>query len=190
MENKSTKIADSRLQLRSSLWPDVPATQLWHRKQRQGFTTLPRTMPLILRAMDFLAPKGKPVGGVFLELWCRTFDEMMIILDKPHEMAFASGFAGQRAVQTWGERIDILAKLGFIKLAAGPYGARSYALILNPYLILKPLRGKIAPAIYNALVDRAAVIKADDLNDNVVPIPFPMPKTAPPLARPKRAPVV
>jgi len=173
METKNTNIAEQRLQLRSTLWPDIAPTRLWHRKQRQGFTTIPRTMPLLLRAMDFLAPKGKPVSGVYLDLWCRSFDEMVITLDKPQEMAFSSGFAGQRSVQTWGDRIDILDKLGFVKIAPGSYGRRSYALIINPYLVVKDLRSKLDRAIYNALAERASVIKADDLNDNIVPIPMP-----------------
>jgi hypothetical protein len=130
--------------------------------------------------MDCLAPKGKPVSGVYLDLWCRTFDEMVMTLDKPHDMAFSAGFAGQRAVQTWGDRIDILANLGFIKVAPGSHGRRSYALIINPYLVIKDLRSKIDRAIYNALAERAAVIKADDLNEKIVPIALRMPTTRAP----------
>ena len=82
-------------------------------------------------------------------------------------MAFFSGFDGQRATQAWASRIDILERLGFVKLAPGPSGDRSYALILNPYLVVKKIynqRGtKVLTKHYNALVARATEIKADDI---------------------------
>ena len=138
---------------------------LWHRKKKQGFVTIPRTMPLIINIIDSLAPKGKPVGGTYLDLWCRVFDEMIVNLDKPQDMAFSAGFRGQRGVQTWNGRIVILSRLGFIRLAPGSNGARSYALILNPYTVIKSRRSKIEKALFNVLAERAATIKANDLTD-------------------------
>ena len=173
MNAKNTNIAAQRLQLRATLWPKLDSTKLWHRKQKQGFVTIPRTIPLILGAMDYLAPKGKPVGSTYLDLWCRSFDEMVVNLDRPQEMAFSVGFTGQRGAQTWTNRIDVLADLGFIQLAPGPYGRRSYALILNPYLVIKDLRKRLPESIYNALAARAATIKADDLTDTIVLMPLP-----------------
>jgi hypothetical protein len=174
MNAKNTNIAAQRIQLRGTLWPNVDPAKLWHRKQKQGFVTIPRTMPLIIGAMDYLAPKGKPVGGTYLDLWCRTFDEMVVNLDRPQEMAFSVGFTGQRGVQTWTSRIDVLAELGFIHVAPGPYGRRSYALILNPYLVIKDLRKQLPDSVYNALAARAATIKADDLDDTIVAMPLPV----------------
>lgn len=173
MNAKNTNIAARRLQLRATLWPKIDSTKLWHRKQRQGFVTIPRTMPLIMSAMDWLAPKGKPVGTTYLDLWCRAFDEMLVDLDRPQEMAFSVGFTGQRGMQTWSHRIDILADLGFIKVAAGPFGRRSYALILNPYLIIKERRTRLPESIYNAIAARAATIRADDLDDTIIQMPVP-----------------
>jgi hypothetical protein len=173
MNAKNTNIAAQRIQLRGTLWPGIDPAKLWHRKRKQGFVTIPRTMPLMLSAMDYLAPKGKPVGGTYLDLWCRSFDEMVVNLDRSQEMAFSVGFTGQRGVQTWTSRIDVLADLGFIRLAEGPYGRRSYALILNPYLVIKDLRKRIPQAFYNALAARAATIKADDLDDTIISMPLP-----------------
>ena len=179
MEARNAKIAQQRVQLRASLWPDVTPEMLWHRKRSQGFVTIPRTMPLIINIIDSLTPKGKPVGSTYLDLWCRAFDEMIVNLDKQREMAFAAGFTGQRGVQTWSGRIDILSRLGFIRLAPGSSGPRSYALILNPYAVIKNRRQKIEKSLYNVLADRAAIVKADDLSDKpAIPTVLPPPAAA------------
>ena len=87
---------------------------------------------------------------------------------RQEEMAFASGFSGQRATQTWVKRIDILAEQGFIMLAEGPAGPRTYILILNPYAVIKRLKKDssidIPNATYNALLQRTTEIGATDLN--------------------------
>lgn len=178
MDARNAKIAQQRVQLRASLWPDVTEEMLWHRRKKQGFVTIPRTMPLIINIIDSLTPKGKPVGSTYLDLWCRAFDEMIVNLDKPREMAFAAGFSGQRGTQTWAGRIDILSRLGFLRLAAGSNGPRSYALILNPYIVIKGRRTKIDKSLYNVLAERAAIVKADDLSDQA-PLPTVLPPPAP-----------
>src|SRR5439155_1306852 len=81
------KIAKRQLELRNRLWPDMAdakATQewLWSRHTHDGFTTLPKCMPLIMSIMDDLA-KGQPVSSTYFELWCRTFDENFVTLSKP-----------------------------------------------------------------------------------------------------------
>jgi hypothetical protein len=74
-------------------------------------------------------------------------------------MAFHSGFSTQRAERTWKQKLDVLASLGFIDLKAGPSGPYSYALLLNPYLVIKKHYDAGTPGIredkYNALVARA-----------------------------------
>ena len=165
---RNKKIAEDKLKLRSQLWPEVSEGDIWNRKKKTGFTTIPRAMPLIMRIIDAMSPKGKPASAVYLELWCRAFDEHVIKFVNKEEMAFHAGFKAQRALQPWTNRIDLLAKLGFIKLAPGPQGKRSYALILNPYKVVKKhFEGKkssIPVSMYNALLERASEIKADDLD--------------------------
>jgi hypothetical protein len=94
------------------------------RQKHDGFTTLPRTMPIILSIMDDLA-NGHPVSTTYLELWCRVFDEGFVTLSKPREMAFHAGFTGQRGERTWRARIKILADLGFIDVRPGASGPMS-----------------------------------------------------------------
>jgi len=172
------KIAQRQVDLRARLWPTVANGHLWRRKFHDGYTTVPRTMPLILSIMDDLA-NGQPVGMTYLELWGRAFDESFVTLSKPREMAFHSGFVGQRAERTWRSRMRILAELGFIDVQPGPSGPMSYALILNPYLVIRRLHDQRNPGLredkYNALIERAGEIGATDFE---LPDPWASPTVA------------
>lgn len=170
------KIAKRIIDLRNQLWPEISEDELWQRKKHDGFTTIPRTMPLILGIMDDLSG-GHPVSRVYFDLWCRAFDECMVTLTKPREMAFHSGFTGQRAESAWRSRIRKLAELGFISLKPGPSGPESYALILNPHKVIARLKADKTPGLteahFNALLDRAGEIGASDME----PVPVPPPPT-------------
>lgn len=161
------KITKKQLKLREQLWPGLDEDRLWTRTEKDGFTTIPRTMPLILQIMDDLS-KGKPVSSTYLELWCRAYDECFVTLTKPTELAFHSGFTGQRALATWRSRMQILMDLGFIDLKPGPSGPMSYSLIWNPYEVIKKHHNDQHPGLtmdaYNALLARTVEIGADDLD--------------------------
>jgi hypothetical protein len=176
------KIAQRQLELRARLWPDYTDGHIWRRQYHHGFTTIPRTMPLILSIIDDLA--GSPVGMAYLELWGRAFDEGFVTLSKPREIAFHAGFDGQRGERTWRAKMKLLADLGFIETQSGPSGSMSYALILNPYLVIRRLHDQKRPGLredkYNALVERAGEIGAEDfdLPDPWAPAaPSPVPAT-------------
>jgi hypothetical protein len=166
---RSNAILKRQLETREKLWPGVTNAQLWMRKERQGFATIPRLMPQIMDIMDDLAGKGTPVGQTYLEMWCRLRDEGFLVLNSHEEMAFCAGFSGQRAVRTWRERVRTLADLGFISVLPGPTGDLSYALFWNPYHVLKRHNqaGRIQKAKWLALEVRAAEVKATDLDDNL-----------------------
>jgi hypothetical protein len=172
------KIAQRQLDLRGRLWPSVTDGHLWQRQHHHGYATIPRTMPLMLDIMNDLA-NGQPVGMTYLELWSRAFDECCVTLSKPREMAFHAGFSGQRAERTWRGRMKILAELGFIELQEGPSGLMSYALILNPYLVIRRHYQAKHPGIrtdkYNALVERAVEVGASDFD---LPDPWAPPTAA------------
>jgi hypothetical protein len=167
LKRHTSKIAQRQLKLRDQLWPDLDKKRLWLRKERTGFTTVPRTMPLILSIMDSMS-KGKPLSSTYVELWCRAHDECLVTLSKQEELAFHAGFTGQRAVSTWRDRLRALAEFGFIETKPGPSGELSYALLVNPYQVIKKHHGKrhsgISEAAYNALQQRAIEIGADDLD--------------------------
>jgi hypothetical protein len=175
------KIAQRQLELRGRLWPTHNDGHIWRRQHHQGFVTIPRPMPLMLDIMNDLAG-GQPVSSTYLELWCRSFDECFVTLSKPREMAFHAGFAGQRGERTWRARMKILAELGFIDLKPGPSGPMSYALILNPYLVIRRLMREGNPGIrldkYHALIERAGEISATDLDMPDPWAPPPVPNTS------------
>ena len=160
-------VTKKKLKLRATLWPDVSDDDLWDRKRSVGWLTLPRAFPIILRIMDVLAEKGKPVSPTYLDLWCRTYDDSFAVASKPQEMAFYAGFTGQRAQHTWTARVRQLADLGFIRLANGASGPAHYILILNPFHVIKRHidAGYVSAAFQNTLTERMIDIGADDMDE-------------------------
>jgi len=139
-----------------------------------------------MNSMDYLSGKGFPVGQVYLDLWCRTFDEGFLQLNRPEEMAFHSGFSGQRATRTWKDRLKRLAELGFIGLIPGPLGEMSFAILYNPFHVLKRahIAGELPENYWQSLVVRANEVGAtdfDDLDDagNLIAPPSPAPPPSP-----------
>lgn len=162
MSTTSEKISQRKRQLRQKLWPDVRDDDLWFHKASKGWLTVPRTMPIILRIMDMLAPKGKPVSATYLDLWCRTFDDSFVIASKPREMAYFAGFTGERAHHTWVSRIRQLQELGFIEYKPGASGPVNYILVRNPYRVIQQhiqednLREEPANALQERMIEVGA----------------------------------
>jgi hypothetical protein len=177
MAKKKNAVLERQLQVRSKLWPDITDEMLWGGNDVQGFSMVPRVMPLMMSIMDDLSGKGFPVGQTYLEMWCRLREERFLTLNRPEEMAFHAGFSGQRALRTWKDRVKRLAVLGFVAMQPGPLGDLSYAIFLNPYHVLKRhfIAGRINAAKWQALVIRALEIGAYDLDEiddqgNLVPL--------------------
>ena len=91
-QTRARKMFLRNIRLRDELWPHIASGSLWDRKESDGFTTMPRPMPHILRIMDYLADKGKPVSEVYLSLWCRVFDGSFMAIQNERDMAFEAGF--------------------------------------------------------------------------------------------------
>lgn len=165
-KKRHIRIARQKIALRGSLWLKLDEDRLWRREKSDGWLSVPRAMPLLMQIMDNLS-KGKPVSSAYLDLWCRTYDDSFIIANKSREMAFFSGFTGERAERTWASRMRILAELGFIDIAEGPNGPISYVLIYNPYqVVMKHFQdGSINVASFNALKQRMIEIGAQDLDE-------------------------
>ena len=76
-------------------------------------------------------------------------------------------------VPGWCPRLDILSKLHFIELKEGASGPASYALIYDPYKIIKWHVDNKTPGVrhdkYNALLERAAEIKEHSLSPPAAP---------------------
>lgn len=176
-------IAKKQLARRELLWPGSEPW-LWHRKNNKGFATIPKTMPLILQIMDDLS-NGKPVSSTYLGLWCSTWDNSMVDVAKHEELAHAAGFTGQRAKYTWAGRIKVLHELKFIDVKAGKSGPISHVLIFNPHKVIRWHHSQKTPGLveanFNALLERAFDIGANDMLDSGPPVPLaPEPAPAPP----------
>jgi hypothetical protein len=162
------RIRESYAKMREKFWPEVTEDLLWHKsdsKEKAGFSQIPRCITFIGIILDELARNMK-ISSSYLSLWCHVFDEAMVVINDQEAMAFESGFTkGQRAVYTWKTRMEELVRLGFIKTAPGRSGPYNYVLILNPFKVIKMLREKgtiTEEASYNALLDRAAEVGADE----------------------------
>ena len=155
-------MAATQLALRTTLWPGVSDSELWSRKTAKGFATVPRTLPMIMNIADSFT-KNTPVSSVYLDLWCRMRDEGFVKLDKPAEMAMAAGFMTARGPGIWASRLDLLETHGFISLAPGAHGPRSFALLFNPYRVILAKREQIDKRLFNALLDQALAIGVEDL---------------------------
>lgn len=151
------KHAKKRLELRDQLWPDA-AEVTWSRSQNKGFTTVPRILPLVMCLINCMSNKGDP-SRVYLDLWCRVFDEGFITIRDETEMAFSAGYSGTRAVRTWREHLQSLSDLGFLRTAQNGNRDIGHVLILNPYTVCAVLRKKSSKRIpdewWSAFLTRA-----------------------------------
>ena len=136
-------------------FPGAPAACLWRRKSNDGFTTLPRTLPLVMQAVDECS-KGQPAGHTLFCLWARSPDNPLVTIENPATFASEAGFFGERAVDTWRRRMKQLVALHLILTKPGPSGDFHYVLLLNPNVAVEWLRTekKVQDGLYARFVDR------------------------------------
>lgn len=149
-------------QMRAELWPGVSEDLLWNRNRHDGYTTLPRTLPVLMNAIDALS-KNQPAGRTYFGLWARIYDEAVLIIENPMSLASEAGFSGERAVTTWKQRMRTLKELGFIDTHAGGTGDYHYVLLYNPHKVVWALRDKIPQQVFMQLRDRAVEVGARDM---------------------------
>ena len=166
---KKNKRTLRNLRTRKRLWPDIDGDMVWNWADSDGYVHIPRTMPYFFKIMDDCS-KSKPLSSTYFALWCRCWDESGFIkIKNPSELAWESGFSGQRAVTTWRSRIRILEMLGFIRTQKFVSEEHGYIVLLNPYKVVKELKDneKLEDSGWlNALYERADAIGADDLEDD------------------------
>lgn len=156
-------------QTRQTLWPDAEQ-QVWDRKKHKGFTSVPRTLPYVELLMDALC-KNAPPSAAYRVLWMRAYEEHILKIENPAMLAAESGYTGQRAVNTWAQRMKSLVELGFIRAKKGPVSEYQTVLIVNPNLVLLELekQGRFHNEEHQILFDgfkqRAIDIGAKDVID-------------------------
>lgn len=158
---KRMKMAERAQQQMEIHFPDAPPAYLWHRKKNDGFTTLPRTLPIAMQAIDAQS-KGQPAGHTLFCLWARSPDHILVTIENPMTFACEAGFVGERAVDTWRKRMKKLRELLFIVTKPGPTGEFHYVLLINPNVAMERLRaaGLVQDGIYARFLDRVADIGA------------------------------
>lgn len=153
--------SERRLELIEALWGDEKI-ETWHRLENDGYSTVPRYLPLIGALMDGLS-KGAPLSTTYLALWFRVSDEGLIEIRDKTVLAFESGFASDRGVTTWSGRMKKLKELGFISCREGSSGEFHNVLIVHPLVAIKKLReaGDLSKGkAYNILVERVIEVGA------------------------------
>ena len=155
------KMAERAQQQLDIHFPDLPAHLKWHRKTNDGYITIPRTLPIVMQAID-MQSKGQPAGHTLFCLWARSPDHPLISIENPATFASEAGFIGERAVDTWRRRMKKLRELEFIKTKPGASGEFHYVLLVNPNTAMEMMRHKqlVQNDVYSRFIDRVADIGA------------------------------
>lgn len=158
---KRMKMAERSRQQMDLHFPNFHPSWLWHRKTNDGFTTVPRTLPIIMQAID-MQSKGQPAGHTLFCLWARSPDNPVIIIENPVTFAAEAGFIGERAVDTWRKRMKTLRELCMIQTKPGPSGEFHYVLLLNPNAALEWMysTSRVQDGIYARFIDRLMEVGA------------------------------
>ena len=139
--SRTSELLKKRIELRDQLWPDSPEV-VWDRTDRKekGFTTLPRTVPLVGALIRHLTDR-LDASRAYFDLWGRSWDGGLVEIDDEEELAASCGYTtSKRNVRTWRERMVTLEQLGFIRIK--PRGTRKYGyvLLVHPHDAVQRLR--------------------------------------------------
>ncbi|MGS1027738.1 hypothetical protein [Burkholderia glumae] len=158
---RHVKMAERAQHLLELHFPDMHEAWLWHRKRNDGFITIPRTLPIVMQAIDAQS-KGQPAGHTLFCLWARSPDHSLLTIENPTTFAAEAGFVGERAVDTWRRRMKRLRELNFIQTKPGASGEFHYVLLLNPNAVMEWMRSQnlIQNDLYSRFLERLADIGA------------------------------
>lgn len=154
-------MAERAQQLMLVHFPDVSEAWKWTRKTHDGFSTIPRTLPIAMQIIDAQS-KGQPAGHVLFCLWARMPDHPVITIENPSTFAAEAGFLGERAVDTWRRRMKKLRELQFIITKPGASGEFHYVMLTNPNAAVEWMRhsGKVQDGLYSRFIERLPEIGA------------------------------
>ncbi|MCY1292417.1 hypothetical protein D9M69_415740 [compost metagenome] len=154
-------MAERAQQLMLVHFPETPEAWKWTRKTHDGFSTIPRTLPIAMQIIDSES-KGQPAGHVLFCLWARMPDHPVITIENPSTFAAEAGFLGERAVDTWRRRMKKLRELQFIITKPGASGEFHYVMLTNPNAAVEWMRhnSKVQDGLYGRFIDRLPEIGA------------------------------
>jgi hypothetical protein len=129
---------DRRAALREELWPNSK-DRVWS-PEEDGYCTMPRTVPLIATLISHFTP-SMDASQVYLDLWARNYPEGIVEIANEQDIAASCGFAiGTRTVRSWRERINAIARLGFIEIKGKATRDYAYILMIHPHDAVTRLR--------------------------------------------------
>lgn len=160
-KTKRMKMAERAQQQLELHFPDYHPAWLWSRKVHDGYSSIPRTLPIVMQAID-MQSKGRPAGHVLFCLWARSPDNPLVVIENPATFAAEAGYTGTRAVDTWRKRMKKLQELCMIQTKPGPSGDFHYVLLLNPNAAMEWMNesGLVQTGVYSRFVDRAMEVGA------------------------------
>ena len=174
---KGKAVRSKDVELRDTYFEDA-AERLWDRGKHDGYATVPKTMPMVMRALDELS-KGKPLGQTYFALFCATWDNGFVRLARSPDLPYASGFTGARGVRGWHERMKLLEGLGFVEIKESGAQKFGLAFLPNPNIVLlnlwekkkaqgtgpydPPALGGLQDATMSAFLERAIDVGANDV---------------------------
>jgi hypothetical protein len=135
-----TKGAEKREELRKLYWPNDIA---WIPERAKGWFRAPRTIPLVLallrsKGVDDKSDRNRPdPTRAYLALLARHMGGGVVEVINEAELAYESGYTGNRAVRTWQERMDLLLKLGLIKVKGSGIQKYRYVLLVHPAYVIE-----------------------------------------------------
>ena len=158
---KRMKMTERAQQQMALHFPGMDPAFIWHRKTNDGFTTVPRTLPIIMQAID-MQSKGNPAGHTLMCLWARSPDTPFLTIENPATFAAEAGFQGERAVDTWRKRMKRRRELSMIQTKPGPSGDFHYVLLINPNAAVEWMRtqGWVQDGLYARFIDRLMEVGA------------------------------
>ena len=155
------KMAERAQQAMDIHFPGIPPAWVWGRKTNDGYTTSPRTLPIVMQAIDAVS-KGQPAGHTLFCLWARAPDHPLVTIENPATFAAEAGFSGERAVDTWRKRMKRLKELSLMSTKPGATGEFHYVLLLNPNVAMEYMRRKnmVQDGLYARFKDRLIEVGA------------------------------
>jgi hypothetical protein len=152
---KRLKMSERAQQQMDLHFPSYSAPWVWRRTTNDGFTTLPRTLPIVMQAID-AQTKGMPAGHTLFCLWARSPDHPLVTIENPTTFASEAGFTGERAVDTWRKRMKRLRDLRMIQTKPGASGEFHYVLLINPNAAMEWMRfdNLIQDGLYGRFIER------------------------------------
>lgn len=158
---KRMKMAERAQHQMDIHFPNMPGAWVWRRTTNDGYTTIPRTLPIAMQAID-MQSKGQPAGHALFCLWARSPDHPLVTIENPGTFASEAGFIGERAVDTWRRRMKRLRELNFIQTKPGASGEFHYVLLMNPNAAMEWMRtsGYVQDVLYARFIERVADVGA------------------------------